>query len=215
MYSFLRNRRRRRRLQPRIMCEPPASLPTENGVFKWTVCRPAGARLDISVLTMGELAVAEPVLVRIHSACITGDVFHSMRCDCEAQKDLALQRIADEGRGAFLYIPEHEGRGIGTRAKMRAYRIQDIEHVDTFEANRRLGFRDDIRDYRPSGRVLRALGIRRVRLLTNNPDKIDALTDLGFEVIREPIEVAATVFTAAYLATKRDNGHLLHVEVQS
>lgn len=162
------------------------------------------------VLRMGELdAAAGPPLVRIHSQCLTGDVFHSLRCDCRSQLELALNLIAEEGRGLLIY--EHqEGRGIGLLNKLRAYELQD-DGADTVEANERLGFEADLRDYRMPADILRYFKIKGVRLLSNNPDKISALERAGIRVAeRIPCIVAPHESTAGYLRTKKQKlGHLL------
>jgi GTP cyclohydrolase II len=149
-----------------------------------------------------------PVLVRIHSQCLTGDVFHSLRCDCRAQLELALDQIAQEGRGLVVY-ENQEGRGIGLMNKLRAYELQD-GGLDTVEANERLGFKADLRDYALPAAVIRWFGIDRVRLLSNNPEKLVALESTGIRVIeRAPIVVPPLATTAEYLRTKKEKmGHL-------
>jgi GTP cyclohydrolase II len=161
------------------------------------------------VLKMGDLEGDPAPLVRIHSQCLTGDVFHSLRCDCRAQLELALTRIAEEGRGLLIY--EHqEGRGIGLLNKLRAYELQD-EGADTVEANERLGFEVDLRSYELPGAILRNLGIKQVRLLSNNPEKVQAVERAGVDVVeRIPCLVEAVDSTQAYLRTKKDKmGHLI------
>ena len=162
------------------------------------------------VLEMGDLAHgAIAPLVRIHSQCLTGDVFHSLRCDCRAQLELALHMIADEGRGLLIY--EHqEGRGIGLLNKLRAYELQD-EGADTVEANERLGFESDLRNYELPGEILRYFGLKNIRLLSNNPEKVAAVEAAGVHVDeRVPCIVPAMVSTEAYLRTKKEKmGHLL------
>ena len=162
------------------------------------------------VLEMGDLARgAQPPLVRIHSQCLTGDVFHSLRCDCRAQLELALGMIADEGRGLLIY--EHqEGRGIGLLNKLRAYELQD-HGADTVEANERLGFESDLRNYELPGEILRYFGLHSIRLLSNNPDKVAAVQAAGIRVAeRVPCIVPAMVSTESYLRTKKEKmGHLL------
>ena len=159
-------------------------------------------------LRMGDLSGEAP-LVRIHSQCLTGDVFHSLRCDCRAQLELALYKIGEEGRGLLIY--EHqEGRGIGLMNKLRAYELQD-HGADTVEANERLGFAADLRAYQLPGSILNYLGVPAVRLLSNNPEKIAALENAGIRVVeRVPCEVPPTATTEDYLRTKREKmGHLL------
>jgi len=160
------------------------------------------------VLKMGDLT-GDPPLVRIHSQCLTGDVFHSLRCDCRAQLDIALKSIALEGRGLLIY--EHqEGRGIGLLNKLRAYELQD-QGADTIEANERLGFDSDLRSYALPGAILQYFGLKAVRLISNNPDKVDAVERAGVRVA-ERVPCLADVLESreAYLRTKRDKmGHLL------
>ena len=168
---------------------------------------PSGVEEAVA-LRMGDLA-GDPPLVRIHSQCLTGDVFHSLRCDCRAQLELALYKIGEEGRGLLIY--EHqEGRGIGLMNKLRAYELQD-HGADTVEANERLGFAADLRAYQLPGSILNYLGVPAVRLLSNNPEKIAALENAGIRVVeRVPCVVPPTATTEDYLRTKREKmGHLL------
>lgn len=161
------------------------------------------------VLRMGDVSTGDPPLVRIHSQCLTGDVFHSLRCDCRSQLELSLNLIAEEGRGLLIY--EHqEGRGIGLLNKLRAYELQD-GGADTVEANERLGFEADLRDYRMPADILRYFKIRSVRLLSNNPDKIAALENSGIRVAeRIPCIVVPHESAEGYLRTKKQKmGHLL------
>ncbi len=161
------------------------------------------------VLRMGDVSTGDPPLVRIHSQCLTGDVFHSLRCDCRSQLELSLNLIAEEGRGLLIY--EHqEGRGIGLLNKLRAYELQD-GGADTVEANERLGFEADLRDYRMPADILRYFKIRSVRLLSNNPDKITALENAGIHVAeRIPCIVVPHESAEGYLRTKKQKmGHLL------
>jgi GTP cyclohydrolase II len=160
------------------------------------------------VLKLGDIYSAPP-LVRIHSQCLTGDVFHSLRCDCRAQLELALSRIAEEQRGLLIY--EHqEGRGIGLMNKLRAYELQD-GGADTVEANEQLGFKADLRQYEMPGAILNFLGVKRVRLLSNNLDKVRALKGAGIEVVELiPCQVEPVPTTEDYLRTKKEKlGHLL------
>ena len=160
------------------------------------------------VLTMGDIH-SSPPLVRVHSQCLTGDVFHSLRCDCRAQLELALYMVGEEGRGIILY--EHqEGRGIGLMNKLRAYELQD-GGADTVEANEQLGFEADLRIYEMPGAVLKHLGVNQVRLLSNNPAKILALEKAGVQVVeRVPCIVEPMASTEVYLRTKKEKmGHLL------
>lgn len=161
------------------------------------------------VLRLGDVSSPEPPLVRIHSQCLTGDVFHSLRCDCRSQLELSLNLIAEEGRGLLIY--EHqEGRGIGLLNKLRAYELQD-GGADTVEANERLGFEADLRNYRMPADILRYFKIKSVRLLSNNPEKIAALENAGVQVAeRIPCIVAPHESTESYLRTKKQKmGHLL------
>jgi GTP cyclohydrolase II len=162
------------------------------------------------VLVMGDIT-GDPPLVRVHSQCLTGDVFHSLRCDCRAQLELALETISSEGRGLLIY--EHqEGRGIGLMNKLRAYQLQD-QGADTVEANEQLGFEADLRGYELPGKILRHFGLRAVRLMSNNPGKIEALERAGVAVTeRVPCLVAPMDSTEDYLRTKKQKmGHLLDV----
>jgi 3,4-dihydroxy 2-butanone 4-phosphate synthase / GTP cyclohydrolase II len=189
-----------------------AKLPTEYGEF--TIhgyrARFGNTEAEHVALTMGDVASGEPALVRVHSECLTGDIFHSHRCDCGDQMHAALSRIAKEGRGVFLYLRQ-EGRGIGLMNKLRAYALQD-QGLDTVEANERLGFKADNREYGIGVQILMDLGVRRARILTNNPQKA-GVSLYGFEVVeRIPIEVAARTSNRGYLDTKRTKlGHLLTV----
>jgi 3,4-dihydroxy 2-butanone 4-phosphate synthase / GTP cyclohydrolase II len=160
-------------------------------------------------LVMGDLGDGEGVLVRVHSKCLTGDVFHSARCDCGAQLEAAMTRIEQEGRGVLLYLNQ-EGRGIGLANKLRAYELQD-QGLDTVEANERLGFKPDQRDYGIGSQILRALGVRSMRLLSNNPRKMVAVEGYGLSVLEWlPLEVPASEHTRKYLKTKKDKlGHRL------
>jgi len=172
---------------------------------------PAPARRVESAiaLVMGDISTPEPAIVRIHSQCLTGDVFHSLRCDCRQQLELALATIADAGRGILLY-ENQEGRGIGLMAKLQAYELQD-EGLDTIEANLELGFKADCREYELPAAILRLLGVDSVRLITNNPEKVAALEAAGITVAeRISAEVPAEPESARYLQTKHQKmGHLV------
>src|SRR5437868_1985461 len=188
-----------------------AKLPTEYGEF--TVhgyrAKVGNTEAEHVALTMGDVASGEPVLVRVHDECLTGDTFHSIRCDCGEQLEVALKRIAEEGRGVLLYLRQ-EGRGIGLMNKLRAYALQD-QGLDTVEANERLGFKADERERGVGVQILLDLGVRRARILTNNPQKLVPL--YGLEVVeRIPIEVPPRATNREYLTTKRNKlGHLLTV----
>ena len=158
-------------------------------------------------LVMGDVKSTAP-LVRVHSQCLTGDVFHSLRCDCRQQLELSLSMISGEGAGVLIY-EQQEGRGIGLMAKLQAYELQDAG-LDTVEANERLGFKADQRDFTLPGEILKALGVTRVRLLSNNPDKVEALERSGVQVVeRVPCEVVPSPHAEEYLRTKKEKlGHL-------
>jgi GTP cyclohydrolase II len=164
---------------------------------------------DAVVLQMGDIQTPEPVLVRIHSQCLTGDVFHSLRCDCGEQLELAIKTIGEEGRGLLIY-EQQEGRGIGLLNKLRAYELQD-QGADTVEANQQLGFEADLRAYQMPAAILNFLDVRAVRLMSNNPDKIRALEQGGVRVVeRIPSIVDPVGASENYLRTKREKlGHLL------
>ena len=188
-----------------------ADFPTEYGPFRihGFEGRAAGRLEEAVVLRMGDLRNGPPPLLRIHSQCLTGDVFHSLRCDCRAQLEIALREIAAEGRGVILYELQ-EGRGIGIINKLRAYALQD-SGADTVEANEQLGFESDLRNYTLPGAVLKYLGYNAVRLLSNNPAKVQALEAAGVKVTeRVPCIAEVLQSTEAYLRTKREKmGHLL------
>ncbi|HSB12237.1 MAG TPA: GTP cyclohydrolase II [Blastocatellia bacterium] len=185
-----------------------ANLPTEFGLFRIIAFKSVLSGEEFPVLVKGALDPETPTLVRIHSQCLTGDVFHSLKCDCGRQLDHAMKLIQKEGRGVIVY-QQQEGRGIGITNKIRAYELQDAGQ-DTVEANLSLGFDADLRQYECCVDILKQLGLRRVRLLSNNPDKIAALEQAGFEVERIPIEMEPHERTLDYLKTKKDKlGHLL------
>jgi len=184
-------------------------LPTRHGTFRTILYHSQVDQKHHLALIKGEVRVGEPTLVRVHSECLTGDALGSLRCDCGAQLDRALARIADEGRGVFLYIRQ-EGRGIGLANKLRAYELQD-QGFDTVEANERLGFKPDLRDYGVGAQILVDLGISKLRLMTNNPRKIVGLEGYGLEVVeRVPLVIPPTATNLGYLMTKRKKlGHLI------
>ncbi len=163
-------------------------------------------------LVKGDISPEEPILVRVHSECLTGDVFNSARCDCGPQLHAAMQMVEQEGKGVILYMRQ-EGRGIGLINKLRAYQLQDQEGMDTVEANVQLGFKPDLRDYGIGAQILRDLGVRKMRLLTNNPKKLVGLEGYGLEAVaRLPIEVLCECENREYLRCKRDKmGHILEL----
>ena len=186
-----------------------ASLPTEYGEFRVVAYESLLDRETHVALVKGDLGEGENVLVRVHSKCLTGDVFHSARCDCGAQLEAAMQRIADEGRGVLLYLNQ-EGRGIGLTNKIRAYELQD-QGLDTVEANERLGFKADQRDYGIGVQILKDLGVRSMRLLSNNPRKLVGIEGYQLSVAEWlPLEIPASDHTRSYLKTKKEKlGHKL------
>ena len=200
----------RRRHERHVLRVAETRLPTAHGAFT-----AYGYRITIDgsehvALVHGEVAGDEPVLTRVHSECLTGDVFGSSRCDCGPQLEEALARIVQEGRGVVVYLRGHEGRGIGLVAKLQAYQLQDGGR-DTVDANLDLGLPADARHYGAATQILRDLGVRSVRLLTNNPDKVSSLTEYGVPVVeRVPLTVRPNDHNLAYLLTKRDRmGHQL------
>jgi GTP cyclohydrolase II/3,4-dihydroxy 2-butanone 4-phosphate synthase/GTP cyclohydrolase II len=185
-----------------------AQLPTRFGPFQVVVYRELDGDKEHLAVIVGEVEGAEDVLTRVHSECLTGEVLHSLKCDCRDQLDLALERIQSAGHGAVLYLRQ-EGRGIGLGNKIRAYAKQD-EGLDTVDANLALGFEDDQRGYRVAADMLRDLGVRSVALMTNNPRKVQGLENDGIKVTRrEPHEVELHDHNREYLKTKQDRlGHL-------
>jgi 3,4-dihydroxy 2-butanone 4-phosphate synthase/GTP cyclohydrolase II len=205
--DLVRHRLRSERLVEQVA---DARIPTRHGHF---ACRAWRSTLDGTehlALTIGDVAGGEPVLVRVHSECLTGDVLGSRRCDCGPQLDDALQAIANEGRGVLVYLRGHEGRGIGLGHKLAAYSLQDEGH-DTVDANTLLGLPVDDREYGIGAQILMDLGVRRMRLMTNNPAKYEGLQGYGLEIVqRVPLNPRATSENVAYLETKRRRmGHLL------
>ena len=187
-----------------------ALLPTEFGEFTCRVYRSLADGQEYVAFVKGEVAGRPDVLVRVHSQCLTGDVFRSARCDCGQQFEQAMHRIEEAGQGVLLYIMGHEGRGIGLQHKIRAYRLQE-QGRDTVEANRELGFKADLRDYGIGAQVLADLGLTSMRLMTNNPAKYTGLEGYGLSISeRVALETRPTPENIAYLRTKRDRlGHLL------
>lgn len=194
--------------------EVVARVPTEHaGEFKAVVYSNSVDRLEHLALIKGDIENADQVLVRVHSECLTGDVFGSSRCDCGLQLSAAMKMIDQEGCGVVLYMRQ-EGRGIGLVNKLKAYCLQDDEGVDTVEANHRLGFESDLRDYGIGAQILRDLGVSKMAILTNNPKKIVGLEGYGIEIVeRFPLEMKAGKENMQYLMCKRDRmGHLIAVE---
>jgi 3,4-dihydroxy 2-butanone 4-phosphate synthase/GTP cyclohydrolase II len=186
-----------------------ASLPTEHGDFRVLAYESVLDHETHVALVKGDIGDGQQVLVRVHSRCLTGDVFHSARCDCGPQLDAALERIAAEGRGVLLYLNQ-EGRGIGLANKIRAYELQD-QGFDTVEANERLGFKADQRDYGIGVQILKDLGVRSMRLLSNNPRKLVGIEGYQLSVAEWlPLEIPASDHTRRYLQTKKQKlGHKL------
>jgi len=205
--DLIRYRLKRERL---VVREATANLPTRYGFFKIHAYRHVLTGEEQVALTMGEWKEDEPVLVRVHSECLTGDVFKSLRCDCRSQLEAAMEAIAQEGKGVLVYIMGHEGRGIGIVNKIKAYHLQDMGY-DTVEANEKIGYPADLRDYGIGVQILLDLGVRKMKLLTNNPRKIVALEGYSLEVVeRVPLKIPACEHNQRYLEAKKVKlGHLL------
>jgi GTP cyclohydrolase II len=199
--------------EARIQQVASADFPTRWGNFRiygFRATAPSNGKREPEeavALVMGDVK-SSPPLVRVHSQCLTGDVFHSLRCDCRQQLELSLSMISEEGAGVLIY-EQQEGRGIGLMAKLQAYELQDAG-LDTVEANERLGFKADHRDFMLPAEILTALGVTRVRLLSNNPDKVEALERGGVRVVeRVPCQVTPSPHAEEYLKTKKEKlGHL-------
>jgi 3,4-dihydroxy 2-butanone 4-phosphate synthase/GTP cyclohydrolase II len=200
----------RRRHEQLVERQTTVRLPTAHGEFTAVAFRETLTGKHHVALVKGDVAGAENVLVRVHSECLTGDVFHSLRCDCGEQLEHALGRIEAEGRGVLLYLSQ-EGRGIGLLNKLKAYELQE-QGLDTVEANLRLGFAADQREYGIGSQILADLGLTTIRVLTNNPKKISGISGFGLEVVEQvPIETAPNAENRRYLDTKRDKlDHSLH-----
>ncbi|MEK6300454.1 MAG: GTP cyclohydrolase II [Acidobacteriota bacterium] len=186
-----------------------ANLPTEFGMFRIVAFKSNLTGEDFPVLVKGELNAETPSLVRIHSQCLTGDVFHSLKCDCGRQLQRAMELIQTEGHGVIIY-QQQEGRGIGITNKIRAYALQDAGQ-DTVEANISLGFEADLRQYECCAEIIKQLGLQRIRLMSNNPDKIAAVQQAGIEIVeRVSLEVEPHEKSMGYMKTKKEKmGHLL------
>lgn len=207
--DLIKYRMRHERLVKKI---EQADLPTKFGNFKVMVFEDTIHKENHVALVKGEIKKDEPTLVRAHSQCLTGDTFGSIRCDCGEQLRRAMEIIEREGKGVILYILNHEGRGIGFTNKIKAYAIQD-KGADTVEANKKLGFKADQRDYGIGAQILVSLGVHKIRLITNNPRKFVGLTGYGLEIVeRVPIEVPPNKNNIKYLKTKKEKmGHLLEM----
>ncbi|HKF16828.1 MAG TPA: bifunctional 3,4-dihydroxy-2-butanone-4-phosphate synthase/GTP cyclohydrolase II [Candidatus Dormibacteraeota bacterium] len=201
----------RRRNEKLVQQRSVAEIPIEGRIWKIYVYEDTTSHEEHVAVVLGEIDPDRPVLVRAHSECLTGDVFGSMRCDCGAQLQAARRLIAEEGSGVIMYIRYHEGRGIGLADKLHAYRLQDEEGMDTVEANEALGHPADKRDYGVGAQILYDLGVRGMRLLTNNPKKIYGLGGYGLEIVEQvPIKIAPNPYNERYLRTKKEKlGHNL------
>lgn len=204
----------RRKSEKLVICDTVAKLPTVYGEFEIRYYISKTDEQEHVALVKGDVNTDEPILVRVHSECLTGDVFGSARCDCGDQLHAAMKKISEEGRGVIIYMRQ-EGRGIGLRAKLKAYHLQD-NGFDTVEANEELGYPADLRDYGIGAQMLVDLGVKNIRLMTNNPKKIVGLKGYGLSnVERVPIEVVSKPENLKYLKTKRDKmGHLILKDIK-
>jgi len=207
--SLIEYRMQQEKLVQRIVA---TKLPSRYGEFQVYLYKSVTDQKDHVALVKGMISPDQPTLVRVHSECLTGDVFGSLRCDCNEQLVAAMQLVEKEGRGVVLYMRQ-EGRGIGLLNKLKAYRLQD-DGLDTVEANEKLGFRADLRDYGIGAQILRDIGVGKMRLMTNNPKKVVGLSGYGLEIVeRVPLEVDPNFFNERYLKAKRDKmGHLILID---
>jgi len=207
--SLIEYRMQREKLVQRIVT---THLPSRFGEFQLHLYRSKTDEKEHIALVKGEVKADTPTLVRVHSECLTGDVFGSLRCDCNQQLQAAMRIVDKEGNGVILYMRQ-EGRGIGLVNKLKAYRLQD-EGMDTVEANEKLGFRPDLRDYGIGAQILRDLGVGKMRLMTNNPKKVIGLHGYGLEIVeRVPLEIDPNYHNERYLLAKRDKlGHLILID---
>jgi len=207
--DIIEYRMQREKLVTRIAS---ANIPTKYGSFQVRLYKSETDRKEHVAVVAGDITPGTPTLVRVHSECLTGDVFGSLRCDCSDQLEAALRMISTEGKGVVVYMRQ-EGRGIGLANKLKAYQLQE-EGLDTVEANEKLGFRPDLRDYGIGAQILRDLGVGKIRLMTNNPKKVVGLHGYGLEIVeRVPLETESHELNEKYLKTKRDKlGHLLLFE---
>jgi GTP cyclohydrolase II/3,4-dihydroxy 2-butanone 4-phosphate synthase/GTP cyclohydrolase II len=209
MTVALSAQRRTAKASPKLELFAEAPLPTRRGTFRTLVFREPATGAEHVALVLGKVDGPDGALVRVHSECLTGEVFESLKCDCRDQLDGALDRIADAKAGVLIYLRQ-EGRGIGLGNKIKAYALQ-ARGADTYEANHQLGFADDLRRYDLAAEILRHLGVKKIDLLTNNPLKVDALRAEGIEIrSRLPSRGRVTAHNRRYLETKRRrNGHLI------